>query len=86
MELVAERTIVKQKPMGIILDDISLDVSWRQIANDYFGKSASWIYNKLKGIDGNGGYGEFTEDEKEILKGALVDISERIRRNADKIK
>ncbi len=76
----------EQRTMGVILDDISLDVSWRQIANDYFQKSSSWIYNKLKGIDGNGGKGEFTGDEKEILKAALIDISERIRRAADRIE
>ena len=49
-------------------------------------KSYSWIYNKLHGRDGNGGYGEFSPEEKEILKGALVDISERIRRAANSIQ
>ncbi|MGV4536503.1 DUF5053 domain-containing protein [Ornithobacterium rhinotracheale] len=83
MEQVAEKkgiTMMQQ------LDDIVIDVSWRQIAHDYFGKSSSWIYNKLHGRDGNGGHGEFTPEEKEQLKGALVDISERIRRAADSIQ
>ena len=43
------------------LDAIILDVSWPDIAKDYFGKSTSWIYNKLNGRDGNGGHGEFNE-------------------------
>jgi len=60
-------------------DDIYTNVSWAEIARSYFGKSSSWLYNKLKGIDGNGGIGGFTEKEKEILKEALLDLSDRIR-------
>ena len=82
MEIIAKekQTMMQQ------LDDIVIDVSWRQIAQDYFGKSSSWIYNKLHGRDGNGGHGEFSPEEKESLKGALVDISERIRRAANSIQ
>jgi hypothetical protein len=65
------------------LNDILFDVSWARISREYFGKSSSWIYNKLDGIDGNGGYGEFTETEKIQLKGALCDIAKRIRIAAD---
>ena len=35
------------------LEDIIVDVSWGKISKNYFGKSASWIYNKLSEIDGN---------------------------------
>ena len=67
------------------LDDIVIDVSWRQIAQDYFGKSSSWIYNKLHGRDGNGGEGGFTDIKKQQLQGALYDIADRIRRAASTI-
>ncbi len=67
------------------LQDILLSVSWRDIANTYFERSASWLYHKLDGIDGNGGVGGFTDKEKEQLRGALVDLSDRIRRAADNI-
>nr|DAT42015.1 MAG TPA: protein of unknown function (DUF5053) [Caudoviricetes sp.] len=67
------------------LQDILLSVSWREIANTYFDRSASWLYHKLDGIDGNGGVGGFTDQEKEQLRGALVDLSDRIRRAADNI-
>ena len=67
------------------LQDILLSVSWRDIANTYFDRSASWLYHKLDGIDGNGGVGGFTDKEKEQLRGALVDLSDRIRRAADNI-
>jgi hypothetical protein len=67
------------------LDDIILDVSWPEIAKDYFGKSTSWIYNKLNGRDGNGGHGEFNEKETEVLKNALFELSDRIRKCAEKL-
>jgi len=37
------------------LGDILMALSWREIARNYFGKSSSWLYHKLDGIDGNGG-------------------------------
>ncbi|MFR2802930.1 MULTISPECIES: DUF5053 domain-containing protein [Segatella] len=47
--------------------------------------SASWLYHKLDGIDGNGGVGSFTEEEKNMLRGALCEVSNRIRAAADRI-
>lgn len=76
----AKDSTVKQR-----LQDILLSVSWRDIANTYFDRSASWLYHKLDGIDGNGGVGGFTDKEKEQLRGALVDLSDRIRCAADNI-
>lgn len=67
------------------LEDVSLIVSWREIAKTYFGKSSSWLYHKFDGIDGNGGSGGFTESEKEVLRGALCDIADRLRKAAEKI-
>lgn len=67
------------------MSDILIAISWREIARTYFGKSSSWLYHKLDGIDGNGGVGGFTPDEVAQLKGALCDLSERIRRAADSI-
>jgi hypothetical protein len=77
----AEKTTAKQQ-----LNDIMLEVSWADISKTYFGKSSSWIYNKLNGRDGNGGCGEFTEDEKETLRLALYDLSNRLREAADNLK
>lgn len=67
------------------MSDILVAVSWREIARTYFGKSSSWLYHKLDGIDGNGGAGGFTSDEARRLKDALCDLSDRIRRAADSI-
>ena len=68
------------------LEDILLAISWRELSTRYFDKSCSWLYHKLDGIDGNGKPTEFTEEEKFMLKGALVDLSDRIRRAADSIQ
>ena len=64
------------------LSDILLDISWAKIAQKYFGKSSSWMYHKLDGIDGNGNKSDFTYGEKIQLRNALLDFSERIRNSA----
>lgn len=75
----------KISDMKARLSDILLTVSWREIANQYFHKSSSWLYHKMDGIDGNGGRGGFTPEEAGQLKGALCDLADRIRRAADTI-
>ena len=80
MEKEDKDNAVKQR-----IQDILLCVSWREIANTYFDRAASWLYHKLNGIDGNGGVGGFTANEKEQLRGALFDLSARIRRAAETI-
>jgi hypothetical protein len=68
------------------LEDILMHVSWGDISREYFGKSGSWLYHKLNGIDGNKKPTDFTVEERYQLKGALIDLSERIRRAADSIE
>ena len=65
--------------------DIRMSVSWRDFANTYFQKSSSWFYHKMDGIDGNGGTGGFNQQEAEQMRGALIDLSNRIRRAAENI-
>lgn len=86
------KEIVTQQPQKVLIgdmkkrcEDILLAISWRELANNYFQKSSSWFYHKMDGIDGNGGKGGFTPAEAEHLKGALCDLSDRIRRCADAI-
>lgn len=79
--------LLEQEPeiMRDKLTDILVTVSWREIARTYFNKSASWLYHKLDGIDGNGGKGGFSDSEREQLRGALFDLADRIRRTAESI-
>jgi len=74
-----------QTTMKVKLNDILLSITWRDIARRYFGKSSSWLYHKMDGINGNGGKNEFTSDEAKQLQAALYDLSDRIRAAADTI-
>lgn len=82
MEIQAKR---REESMKSILYDIIVDVSWAQISQKYFGKSRSWLSQKMTGINGNGVATEFTPEEKETLRGALCDLAERIRTCAAQI-
>ena len=66
-------------------EDILIDVSWQAIAHRYFGKSSSWFYRKFseRDVNGTGVPYKFTDEELLILKGALCDLSDRIRKAAD---
>ncbi len=75
----------KQITMYQQMDDIFDAITWGNLARTYFEKSASWFYNKMKGIDGNGKPTEFNLEERAQLKGALCDLADRIRRAADTI-
>ena len=67
------------------LKDVLMAISWREFANTYFQRSSTWFYHKMDGIDGNGGKGGFNEEEVEQMRGALIDLSNRIRRAAENI-
>lgn len=68
------------------LSDILLAISWADLSKTYFGKSNSWLYHKLDGCDGNKRQISFTDEEKIKLKGALIDLADRIRSAADNIE
>lgn len=68
------------------LSDILVEVSWREIARRYFGKSSSWLYHKLDGIKGDGSQGGgFTPEETQQLKDALNDLATRITTAASRL-
>lgn len=68
------------------LSDLLISISWADLTNRYFNRSGSWLYHKLDGIDGNKKPTAFTDEEREQLRGALIDLSDRIRRAADSIQ
>lgn len=82
---VAEVRNVERMTMKKKLYDLLVAISWADLARNYFGKSSSWLYHKMDGIDGNGKPTDFTEEEAEQLRGALYDLSRRIRVAADSI-
>lgn len=84
MEIVDVRT-VENVTMKKKLQDLLVAISWADLSRTYFGKSNSWLYHKMDGRDGNGKPTDFTPEEAQQLKGALVDLSNRIRKAADLI-
>lgn len=77
---IATRTTMKQT-----LKDILLDISWAHLSMRYFGRSRSWLHQKLDGRNSNGGEGDFSDAEKARLREALKDLSRRIDEAADRI-
>ena len=65
--------------------DIQMAISWRDFANTYFQRSSSWFYRKMDGRADNGDVDGFTSEEAEQMRGALIDLSNRIRRVAENI-
>ena len=53
-------------------------ISWADLSRTYFGKSSSWLYHKLDGIDGNGKPNTFTDEEMSKFKEALTDLAKRL--------
>jgi len=84
MEIVIKQKEEKQN-MKQKLYDLLVAISWADLSRTYFGKSSSWLYHKMDGRDGNGKPTEFSPEEAQQLKGALCDLSDRIRRAADSI-
>ena len=82
---IAEVRMVNNMTMKKKLYDLLVAISWADLSRTYFGKSSSWLYHKMDGRDGNGKPTDFTPEEAQQLKGALVDLSDRIRRAADLI-
>ena len=84
MEYAIHQTI-EQQTMRQKLYDLLVAISWADLSRTYFGKSSSWLYHKMDGRDGNGKPTTFTAEEQERLKGALIDLSNRIRKAAETI-
>lgn len=76
------RVIVSNSSVRQVLADIYEDINWAYLAKNYFGKSRSWLYHKFSGMN-NGKPDDFSDVDREKLKGALCDIADRLRRTAE---
>lgn len=70
-----------------LVDDIYDLIKWGgDFAKCYFpDRSVSWFYNKMRGVDGNGCIGAFTDEKRRQLTEGLVRLTERIRSAAERI-
>ncbi len=64
------------------LKDVLPIVSVSYLAKTYFRRSPQWFYQRLNGNAINGKPAQFTNDELQILHGALLDISGKINASA----
>jgi hypothetical protein len=67
------------------LDGMEEFVNLASISRTYFGKTKSWIYQRLHGYPIHGKPAKFTDEEKRKLSDALLSISENIKAVAYKI-
>lgn len=70
-----QRTLTIRQQMGSILPYLSVS----KLAEDYFGKSSSWFYQRLNGNIIHGKTVSFTDKEIEILNSALKEIGTKIK-------
>lgn len=80
------KEIKKEVELKMLLSDVDNYLSLSQIAQDYFGKTRSWLYHRINGSIVNGKPAKFTPEEQEQLSNALLDISNRIKNTALKLK
>lgn len=80
------REIREEAEMKLLLSGVDNYLSLSQIAQDYFGKTRSWLYQRINGAIVNGKPAQFTLEEQQQLSNALLDISNRIKDTALKLK
>ena len=69
----SEKIVIRQQ-----LEKILAILPLSYIAENYFGKSKAWFYQRLNGNSVNGKPAQFTEEEIKTLNFALQDISRKI--------
>lgn len=85
-QTVAEaKEIKKEAEMKVLLSGVDNYLSLSQIAQDYFGKSRSWLYQRINGATVNGKPAQFTPEEQQRFANALMDISEKIQNTAKRL-
>lgn len=69
---------LEENVIRLQLQEISEIISLSYLAKTYFGKTKSWIYQRINGNIVNGKPCRFTESELATLNNALKDISDKI--------
>lgn len=68
------------------MDGIKDIVSMSYISKEYFGKTRTWLYQKLNGNMVNGKPARLTGEERRKLKFALEDIAKKLQDTSSKIR
>lgn len=79
------KKLIDRLDVYLEINDISKYVSLNMIASDYFGKSRSWLHQRLRGYTVNGKPAKFTDVERKRLAFALSDLSKKMQEASLKI-
>lgn len=84
--IIQAKEVKKEAELKLLLSSIDDYLSLSKIAQDYFGKSRGWLYQRINEATVNGKPARFTTEEQQRLSDALLDISNRIKETALKLK
>lgn len=76
---------LSESMMRVNLDFIIKSMNLTFIAREYFGRTQSWLSQRINGNLVNGKPASFTKEERLKLQTALYEIAERVRQVADRI-
>ena len=79
------KKFLNEVDLKIEMLEISQFISLSQIAKKYFGKSRTWLYQRLYGYNVNGKPAQFTSTERQTLANALKDIAQMAQNTSLKI-
>lgn len=75
-------TLLREVRLRKVLEKVYDAISWSYIAQKYFGKSRSWLNQRLNNFLVNGKEVQFTPEELDQLQKALFDLSGDIKNTA----
>ncbi len=83
----ARKELQKEKSGAVWAGMLELNdaLNYSDLARTYFGKSSSWILQRIHGYEVNGKPARFTPEECQTLADALRDIAAKALRAADAI-
>lgn len=67
------------------LEEILPVISVSEFAKRYFGRSASWLHQRINGNAVHGKPAEFTPEEKQLLANALRDMADKLNQAASAV-
>jgi len=79
------KEFLNEVDLKIEMLEISKFISLSQISKTYFGKTRTWLYQRLYGYKVNGKPAQFTPTERQTLANALKDIAQMAQNTSLKI-
>ena len=76
---------VKSEAVWVAFLELDGLINKTKLAKHYFGKSTSWLNQKINGITVNGKRSEFTAEEYDKLTAALRAVAEKLNEYADAV-